>query len=80
MEKFLQFLQKTMPINDDKANIIASQFTDKSFQKGGKILEEGNISNEYIFLESGCMRSYLYDTEGEEITINFYVRCKQFLK
>lgn len=72
MEKLVSFLQNTMPINSDVSRNIAKHFEEKSFKKGTLFLKEGQLSNEYLFLEEGCMRSYLYDTEGNEITMNFY--------
>lgn len=72
MEKLVSFLQHTLPVNPDVARNIAAHFEEKSFKKGTLFLKEGQLSNEYLFLEEGCMRSYLYDTEGHEITMNFY--------
>lgn len=39
--------------------------------KGDFLLQKGQIANEYYILEHGLIRSYLYDYEGNEITIDF---------
>ncbi|GAA4435602.1 Crp/Fnr family transcriptional regulator [Pontibacter saemangeumensis] len=61
-----------MPVNPNIARDIAAHFNERSFGKGELFLKEGQVSNEYLFLESGCMRSFLYDTEGNEVTMNFF--------
>jgi CRP-like cAMP-binding protein len=72
MEKLIDFLQHTLPIPLATAQAIAEHFVPKTLRKGELFLEAGQVSDEYLFLEAGCLRSYLYDTEGNEITLNFY--------
>jgi CRP-like cAMP-binding protein len=55
-----------------KAQEIASHFTQKIIHKNAFHLTEGNHCNEYLFLEKGFMRSFAHDTEGNEVTTNFY--------
>lgn len=54
------------------AREIASYFEPANYKKGAFFLGEGERSNDYLFLEQGIMRSYLFDTEGTEVTTNFY--------
>lgn len=68
----IQFIQQTIPLKDEMANAIAQNFQPRSFKKGELFLREGKISEEYLFLEEGFMRSFLFDTEGNEITTNFF--------
>lgn len=51
---------------------IAHEFQPVEIAKGDHFLQEGTVSNAYLFLASGMMRSYLYDTEGSEVTLQFY--------
>jgi|SRR6478609_147596 len=67
-----QFLQHTTPMNHEMVNTIAEKFQPKEFTKGDFFLKEGKVSNEYLFLETGYMRAFLLDTEGHEVTVNFY--------
>lgn len=51
---------------------IAEQFSYKAVEKGGFQLSAGKICDEYLFLETGFMRAFAYDTKGNEITTDFY--------
>ncbi|QQS96546.1 Crp/Fnr family transcriptional regulator [Sphingobacterium spiritivorum] len=42
------------------------------FSKGDMILKEGKLTHEYYLLESGLVRSYVHDYEGNEITTDFF--------
>lgn len=68
----IRFFQAHYPSSDAVATEFASHFHPAHFHKGELFLEEGKRSNEYLFLEKGIMRSYLFDTDGNEVTINFY--------
>jgi CRP-like cAMP-binding protein len=41
------------------------------FSKGDFLLQKGQIANEYYIMESGLVRTFLYDYEGNEITTGF---------
>jgi CRP-like cAMP-binding protein len=68
----ITYIQKTLPIEPEKAETIASHFTFKTLKKGDIFLQTGKVSNEYLFLENGFARSYLLDTEGNEVTMNLF--------
>ena len=68
--ELVQFILRTIPMKDGMANQIAGNFRLKEFVKGD--FNEGKINNEYLFLENGYMRAFLLDTEGNEVTVNFY--------
>jgi CRP-like cAMP-binding protein len=70
-EKLIQFFRGTNLVSSEKAEEFAEHFHLKLFAKNDFFLREGRISDEYLFLESGCMRSYAFDTEGNDITTNF---------
>lgn len=72
MENLISYFQGIKPVNPEVAKEIASHFREKTYHKGEFFLKNGQVSDEYLILQSGCMRSYLYDTEGNEITVNFY--------
>jgi len=70
-EKLIQFLQKTGHISLSKAGDIADRFAEKSIPRNEFFLREGRISDEYLFLEEGCLRAFAHNTDGEEVTTNF---------
>jgi CRP-like cAMP-binding protein len=71
-DELIQFILRTIPMKDGMANQIAQNFRLKEFVKGDFFVNEGKINNEYLFLENGYMRAFLLDTEGNEVTVNFY--------
>jgi CRP-like cAMP-binding protein len=71
-DELIKFIQRTTSMKDEMANQIAQNFQLKEFVKGDFFVNEGKINNEYLFLENGYMRAFLLDTEGNEVTVNFY--------
>lgn len=43
-----------------------------SYRKGEHILKKGEVSNSYLILESGLMRSFAFDYKGDDITTDFF--------
>jgi CRP-like cAMP-binding protein len=71
--KFLtDFLKRTIPMADNIANDIASNFEPITYQKNDFLLKQGQISNNFLFLETGFIRAFTFDTDGNEVTTNFY--------
>jgi CRP-like cAMP-binding protein len=68
----IQFLQSTNLVSYKTAEEIAAVFAQKTIGKNEFFLQESNISNEYLFLEKGFMRAFAHDTEGNDVTTNFY--------
>lgn len=67
-----QFIKNTFPISEYAAKLIADNFEYKIFPKNTLTLQAGKVNSDYIFLEDGFMRSYIFDTEGNEVTTNIY--------
>ena len=71
-DTLIHFIRSTAPIvSQQKAEEIATHFHEREIDKGQYFLKEGTISNEYLFLLDGFMRSYALDTEGNDITTAF---------
>lgn len=43
-----------------------------NYKKGDFILNKTEISNSYLILENGLIRSFVYDYKGEDITTDFF--------
>ncbi|MCX6316741.1 MAG: Crp/Fnr family transcriptional regulator [Bacteroidetes bacterium] len=69
----IQFFQQTLPLTEEKAMQIAAAFQPVSLQKGTYFVKKGQVSNRYLFLETGCMRAYAMDTSGTEVTTELYL-------
>ncbi len=68
----IDFIQRVHPVADDIANAIASNFECINFNKNDFLLKQGQTSNDYLFLETGFVRAYTFDIDGNEVTTNFY--------
>ncbi len=71
-EILINFIQKILPIKDEVVRSIVDKFALRKFHKGETLLKAGSISDEYLFLTQGFMRSFIHDTEANEVTLNFY--------
>lgn len=70
--RLVQFLQGTNLVSAGTAVEIADRFIYKQMARAEYFLQAGKHSNEYLFLETGFMRAFAQDTEGNEVTTNFY--------
>lgn len=68
----VDFLRNTNLVSAQTAESIAVEFIPKKIMANQFLLKEGMISDEYVFLETGFMRAFAHDVEGNEVTTNFY--------
>ncbi|WP_345991128.1 Crp/Fnr family transcriptional regulator [Chryseobacterium sp. Chry.R1] len=68
----ISFIKNTYPVSDFTANLIADNFEPVILPKHQLTLREGSINSDYIFLETGYMRSYVLDIDGNEVTTNIF--------
>lgn len=71
-QKLVQFLLSSNLVSLSTAEEIASVFSEKEISKNDFLLKQGRISDEYFFIENGFMRAFAFDTEGNDVTTNFY--------
>jgi CRP-like cAMP-binding protein len=71
-EYLQQFFESSGKVNAIKAREIAEYFVEKEITKGNLFLNEGQVSNQYLVMENGFMRSYSFDPDGIEITTAFH--------
>lgn len=69
---FLSKVFQSSSLSKEELEIIIPSFKRVEFQKNNYLLEEGKIANHYWFVESGYLRSFAIDTEGNDISTNFY--------
>jgi CRP-like cAMP-binding protein len=58
--------------SEEELEKILSQYTRCEFAKLDFLIQEGSVANYYYFLESGFVRSYAIDLEGNDITTKFF--------
>ncbi|GAB3788855.1 Crp/Fnr family transcriptional regulator [Spirosoma horti] len=66
------FLQQNSPASRPVIETIADHFDGRKFSKNDYFLKAGNYSIDYMFLDSGLMRAFSHDIDGNEITTYFY--------
>ena len=71
-QKLVHFFTNSNLVSAKTAEEIAKTFSSKEIKKNEFLSKEGRVYNEYFFLENGFIRSFAYDTEGNDVTTNFY--------
>jgi|26BtaG_2_1085354.scaffolds.fasta_scaffold01413_3 CRP-like cAMP-binding protein len=69
---FFQSIYNHPLIKKDELNEIIDAHEKVNFTKGSFFLKSGKMANEYNLIESGLLRAYVHDFNGNEITTNFY--------
>ncbi len=67
------FILSTVPISSIEAREITNSFQPMKLKKGDFLLRETHISDDYIYLEKGLMRTFVHDLDGNEITTDFFL-------
>jgi CRP-like cAMP-binding protein len=70
--KLIQFFRDSNLVSSKTAEEIAAGFLPREIKKNEFLFKEGKICNEYFFLENGFIRAFAHDTEGNDVTTNFY--------
>ncbi len=71
-QHFLYNVFKPSDFTTDELETIIPKFKEVKFNKNDFFLNEGQTANKYWLVQSGFVRSYVIDTEGNDITTNFY--------
>lgn len=71
---------KNTGLSEKDMQTVIGSFNRVEFKKNDFLLREGQVANEYYFIESGFMRSFAIDTRGNEITAGFYSEKKLVLE
>ena len=71
-ESLTNFILGVVEISKNDAQEIAASFKPIELKKKEFLLRENQVSDDYLYLESGVMRTFLHDLNGEEITIDFF--------
>ncbi|WP_035805899.1 Crp/Fnr family transcriptional regulator [Lunatimonas lonarensis] len=71
-EHFLNKVFASSGITKDELKEIIPRYKQVTFQNNDYLLKEGQVEKSYWFIETGFIRSYIIDTEGNDITFNLY--------
>ena len=70
--KLREYLKKIKSMSDEKADLITTYFKKEILNKGTLVIQEGKTSKKSYFLESGIIRCYIIDMNGNEVTTRFF--------
>lgn len=59
-------------ITQAELDVILPKYNQITFEKNEYLLKEGQVEKKYWFIQTGFLRSYIVDTEGNDITFNLY--------
>ncbi len=71
-ESLIKFIQQIIDIPRNKTEEIVAHFQPINISKNDYFIEEGKVSNNYLFLETGFIRAFTFDLDGNEVTTAFY--------
>ena len=71
-ENIQNYVQATIQMPSEKAKLLADKFEFFELQKNEIFIAENKISKNTYILESGFIRSFTMDNEGNEVTTNIY--------
>lgn len=69
---FLNNIFKPENFNSEELELILKQFQKIEFNKNDYLTKKGKTANYYYFLESGFLRSFTIDVDGNDITTKFF--------
>jgi CRP-like cAMP-binding protein len=72
MKNLLRFLQSTGFVSAQQAPDIAAHFTSRMLEKHEFLLREGQMCDEYLLLDTGLVRAFANDPDGNDVTTGLY--------
>ena len=72
MSSFAEYIQATVPVTSQALAEILAAYEPRILRKNEFLLHQGEVSNDYLFLEEGLLRAFTLDPEGNEVTTFFY--------
>lgn len=73
MQSLFQSIYDHPGLTQEELQTIMDAHERVSFSKGELVLKSGRMPNEYYILETGVMRSFVYDYVRNDITTRFFV-------
>ena len=70
--KFMEYLKNYTDANDEELEAAVDRIPVGYFKKGEKLITQGDWATRCFFVFQGCVRQYIIDEEGNEITSQFY--------
>ena len=71
MDQLYKYFSKEINLSPEAIKYIQSISIIKKIHKGDILISENQIVNKTYFILNGCLRSYVFDTNGKEHTLQF---------
>lgn len=73
MRKILmKYMTKYSTLSEEQQQAIVEGIQIEEFKKGTILLRQGDVPTKCYFVLKGCIRQYVVDEAGKEVTSNFY--------
>lgn len=74
MEELIKIIKSNHSLSQEAEDYLYSISTKKSFAKGEVLIRQGQQVQNVYFVTDGCLRSYCYDKNGKEHTLQFAIK------
>jgi CRP-like cAMP-binding protein len=74
MEQLFKYIAKRIDLTEDVKKFTQSVSTVKKLKKRDLLIEENQNVNKTYFVIDGCIRSYVFDSQGKEHTLQFALK------
>lgn len=71
-EHLIHFIREVLPMNPARAEQVAERFQPAEIERNAYLLKAGAVCHASHFIQSGILRSYAYDLDGNEVTTAFF--------
>jgi CRP-like cAMP-binding protein len=71
-QKLEKYIQSLLPMSPEKASQVSEKFTSIEILKNDLLIKENKITKDTYVLQSGFIRSFTLDKNGEEVTTNIF--------
>ena len=71
---------KDLQLSREELEFIVSGYQKINIKKGELIINAHSVVNHYYLVESGFLRSFVIDVDGNEVTTNFYTNESMILE
>jgi len=77
MQTLRDFIEKQVDISDETWELLNASIQVHHYKKGDIIYFKDNIWTDFIYINSGMIRSYIINEEGKDFTRQFHFNTKE---
>jgi len=74
LEELIEKIKSSQSLSQEAEDYLYSISTNKTFAKGEILIRQGQRVKNIYFVTDGCLRSYCYDKNGKEHTLQFAIK------